>query len=103
MRRDHLAGCPHLAPQRLQGALLLDEIGTQGLERQVDPQLQIPGTPDLAHAAAPQQRADAIALTEDLSRRQRVVGEGEGFRLLVLEFQQQRRRAERHLEQTARA
>ena len=50
--RDHLAGGAHLAPQRLESPRILDQIGAQRLQRQIHPQLQIPGAPDLAHAAA---------------------------------------------------
>ena len=38
----------------------------QRLERHVHPQLEVEGPPDLAHAAAAEQRADAVPAAEDL-------------------------------------
>ncbi len=73
VRRDHLAGGADLLAQRLQSARVLEQLWPQRLQRHVDAQLEIGGPPDLAHPAAAQKRANAVALAQDLAGRERLV------------------------------
>ncbi len=46
------AGGPHLAAQKLAAPFVLEQIHPHRLEGDLDPQLEVEGPPDLAHAAA---------------------------------------------------
>ncbi len=66
----------HLLPQGLERPLVLEQLSAQRLERHVDTQLQIEGPPDLAHAAAAQERPDPVAVAQDLTRGERLARVG---------------------------
>jgi hypothetical protein len=63
--RDHLARRAHLAPQELERPLVIDQVVAQPFERDVEPELQIVRSPDLAHPAATEEGLDTIALAGD--------------------------------------
>jgi len=67
VRGDDLPGGAHLAAQQLAAPLLLDVLGAQRLEGDLDAQLQIGGVPDLPHPAPAEERLDLVAVREDLA------------------------------------
>ena len=68
VRRDHLARRADFLAQAVQRPLVGDQPGSHRLEGDVHAQLEIEGAKDLPHAAAPEQRADAVAVAENLAR-----------------------------------
>ena len=67
VRREHLSGGTDLASQQVAGALVPRVAGTHRLQRHVHPQLQIEGAVHLAHAAAAEQLANLVPVTEKAS------------------------------------
>ena len=67
VRREHLSSGADLAPQQVAGALVPRVAGTHRLQRHVHPQLQIEGAVHLAHAAAAEQLANLVPVTEKAS------------------------------------
>ena len=70
--RDHFAGRADFLAQAVERPLVGQQRHPHGLERHVDPQLEIEGAKDLAHAAASEQRADAIAVAEHMAGGERL-------------------------------
>jgi hypothetical protein len=62
---DDLACRAHLTAEQLARLLAVHLLGADGLERDVDAQLEVERAEDLAHAAAAEQLADLVALAED--------------------------------------
>jgi hypothetical protein len=63
----HLAGGADLLAQQLEPALRFEEIPAQGLERHLDPELEVEGMPHLTHTTATEHLEDLVALAEDLA------------------------------------
>jgi hypothetical protein len=63
----HLTGGAQLLPQQLQPSFALEELGAQGLERHLDPELEIEGVPHLAHPTAAEYLENLVALAKYLA------------------------------------
>ncbi len=63
--RDDLARRAHLATHQFQHVLVNDGAVQQGLEGDLDTQLQVPRTPNLSHSPTPQQFFDAVTPAQD--------------------------------------
>ena len=71
VRRDDFARRADFLAQAVERPLLGQQRPPHRLQRDVDTELQIEGAKDFPHAAAPEQRADTVATTEDLAGGQR--------------------------------
>ena len=102
VRRDDLACRADFLPQAVEGPLVGEQRHPHRLERDIHPQLEIEGAKNLAHAAAAEQRADAIAFAEHLARSQRVDGQ-DGRQATTLARLRFRCRAQSQIEQARQA
>jgi hypothetical protein len=71
MRRGHIAGSAHLAPEKGDSLGIGADLGEKELQRDFHPELEIEGEPHFAHATPPEEAFDAIAITENLNRGRR--------------------------------